>query len=289
MNTTIWLIRREFWENRAIWVIPAAISVVTLLAALFGNVDHMAVPADFPIPAVGQLFLVAVGATFFTVMSIYATWYLLDCLYADRKDRSVLFWKSLPISDTMTVLSKLVTALIVIPAVYFAAADLTSLMMAFIVSVRASSLFGGALWHADLWLQVQVFWLYLIVTAAIWYLPISGYLLLISAWAKRAVMLWSILPPIAAIIAERWFFGTHVIARLIESRLLGLPQVAFNTKLGSWTTTIVQHDAARTPADIWSFLDLGGFLANPETLIGVLAAVVLITGAVQLRKRRTEI
>ena len=289
MNTTIWLIRREFWENRAIWVIPAAISAVTLLAALFGNIEHMAVPADFPIPAVGQLFLVAVGATFFTVMSIYATWYLLDCLYADRKDRSVLFWKSLPISDTMTVLSKLVTAMLVIPAVYFAAVDLTSLMMAFIVSVRANSLFGGVLWHADLWLQLQAFWLYLIVTAAIWYLPISGYLLLISAWAKRAVMLWSILPPIAAIIAERWFFGTHVIARLIESRLLGLPQAAFNTKLGSWTTTIVQHDAVRTPADIWSFLDLGGFLANPETLIGVLAGAALIMGAVQLRKRRTEI
>jgi ABC-2 type transport system permease protein len=289
MNTAIWLIRREFWENRAIWVIPAAISVVTLLAALFGNIDHMAVPADFPIPAVGQLFLVAVGATFFTVMSIYATWYLLDCLYADRKDRSVLFWKSLPISDTMTVLSKLVTALLVIPAVYFAAADLTSLMMAFIVSVRASSLFGGALWHGDLWLQLQAFWLYLIVTAAIWYLPISAYLLLMSAWAKRAVMLWSILPPIAAIIAERWFFGTHRIAHLIEARLVGLPQVAFNTKLGSWTTTIVQHDAVRTPADIWSFLDLGGFLANPETLIGVLAGAALIAGAVQLRKRRTEI
>jgi ABC-2 type transport system permease protein len=289
MNTAIWLIRREFWENRAIWIIPAAISAITLLAALFGNIEHMAVPADFPIPAVGQLFLVAVGATFFAMMSIYATWYLLDCLYADRKDRSVLFWKSLPISDTMTVLSKLATAMLVIPAVYFAAADLTSLMMAFIVSVRASSLFGGALWHADLWLQLQAFWLYLIVTAAIWYLPVCGYLLLISAWAKRAVTLWSILPPIAAIIAERWFFGTHVIAHVIEARLLGLPGAAFNTKLGSWTTTIVQHDAVRTPADIWSFLDLGGFLANPETLIGVLAGVVLIIGAVQLRKRRTEI
>src|SRR5450631_4114239 len=122
MNIAIWLVRREFWENRAIWMIPAVIGGFMLLAALFGNVEHMAVPAEFPAPAVGQLFLVAVGATFFAVMSIYATWYLLDCLYADRKDRSVLFWKSLPISDATTVLAKLFTGLIAIPLVYFIAA-----------------------------------------------------------------------------------------------------------------------------------------------------------------------
>jgi ABC-2 type transport system permease protein len=289
MNIAIWLVRREFWENRAIWMIPAVIGGFMLLAALFGNVEHMAVPAEFPAPAVGQLFLVAVGATFFAVMSIYATWYLLDCLYADRKDRSVLFWKSLPISDTTTVMSKLATALLVIPVVYFAAADLTSLMMAFIVSVRARSLLGGALWHADLWLQLQAFWLYLIVTAAIWYLPISAYLLVISAWAKRAVMLWSILPPIAAILVERWFFGTQVIAHQIGIRLVGLPRVAFNTKLGSWTSTVVEHDTVRTPADIWSFLNFGGFLADPETLIGIVVGVALIICAIQLRMRRTEI
>jgi ABC-2 type transport system permease protein len=290
MNTVIWLIRREFWENRAIWMIPAVIGGIMLLAALFGNVEHMAMPAEFPAPAVGQLFLVAVGATFFAVMSIYATWYLLDCLYADRKDRSVLFWKSLPISDITTVMSKLATALLVIPLVYFAAADLTSLMMAFIVSVRASSLLGGALWRADLWLQLQVFWLYLIVTAALWYLPFSAYLLVISAWVKRAVMLWSILPPIAAILVERWFFGTQVIAHQLWLRLAGLPRVAFNAKLGSWTTTTVaEHGTVRTPADIWSFLNLGGFLADPETLIGVVVGAALIIFAIQLRMRRTEI
>jgi ABC-2 type transport system permease protein len=289
MNITAWLIRREFWENRAIWVIPGVIGAIMLLAALFGNIEHLALPAEFPTPAVGQIFLVAVVTTFFAVMSIYSTWYLLDCLYADRKDRSVLFWKSLPISDTTTVMSKLATALLVIPLVYFVAGDLTSLLMAFIVSVRASALVGGALWHADLWLQLQVFWLYLIVTAAIWFLPIAAYLLVISAWAKRAVMLWSILPPIAAILVERWFFGTHVIAHQIGTRLVSLPAVAFNTKLGSWTTTVVDHGTVRTPADIWSFLNFGGFLANPATWIGAAVGVALILGAIQLRMRRTEI
>src|SRR3982074_425506 len=139
------------------------------LAALLGRVELIRPPAHLGGAAVGELFMISVGATFFAVMSIYSTWYLLDCLYADRKDRSVLFWKSLPISDARTVMSKLALALIVIPAVYFAAADLTTLIMAFILSVRASSSLGEALWHADLWLPLQVLWLYMIATTASWY------------------------------------------------------------------------------------------------------------------------
>src|SRR6202048_2395579 len=220
MNTTIWLVRREFWENRAIWMIPAVISGVMILIALFGRIELMSI-SHVPARAVGGGFLLGVGATFFVVLSIYSTWYLLDCLYADRKDRSVLFWKSLPISDTTTVMSKLATAVIVIPAVYLAAADLTTLLMAFIISVRVSSSIGGALWHADLWLQLQALWLYVIVTTAVWYLPIAAYLLVVSACATRAVMLWSILPPIALILVERWLLGSHVLAGQIEERLVG--------------------------------------------------------------------
>jgi ABC-2 type transport system permease protein len=290
MNTYMWLVRREFWENRAIWTIPSVIGGFMILAALFGRVHLMPIPSEVPSLAVGEVFLVTVGATFFAVMSIYSTWYLLDCLYADRKDRSILFWKSLPISDTTTVVSKLATALIVIPLVYFAAADLTTLLMAFIVSVRLSSSIGGALWHADLWMQLQALWLYLIVTSAIWYLPLAGYLLVVSAWAKRAVMLWSILPPIALLLVERWFLGTHVIADQIWERLVGLV-MAFHTHPGegAWIVTPSDHGTIRTPAGIWSFLDAGGFFSSPETWIGAAVGVALIVCAIQLRMRRTEI
>jgi ABC-2 type transport system permease protein len=290
VNTYIWLVRREFWENRAIWTIPAVIGGFLILGALFGKVEGLGVTSEVPGRAATQLFLVAVGATFFAVMSIYSTWYLLDCLHADRKDRSVLFWKSLPISDTATVLSKLLTAVIVIPLVYFALADVTTLLMAFIISVRASSSIGAGLWHADLWLQLQVLWLYLIVTAAIWYLPIVAYLLVVSSWARRAVMLWSLLPPIALIIAERWFFGSHVIAAQLWERLVGLVG-AFNSSLydGSWVVTPVGHGTIQTPASIWSVLEPARFLSSPETWIGVGVGVALIFCAVQLRTRRTEI
>lgn len=291
MNTYVWLVRREFWENRAIWTIPTVIGGFMILAALFGRIHLMPIPSVMPSLAVGEAFFAAVATTFFAVMSIYSTWYLLDCLYADRKDRSVLFWKSLPISDTTTVLSKLATALIVIPLVYFAIADLCTLLMAFIISVRLSSSIGGALWRADLWLQLQALWIYLIVTAAIWYLPLAGYLMVVSAWAKRAVMLWSILPPIALLLLERWFIGTHVIADQIWERLVGLA-MAFHTNPGegAWIVTTGEHgDTIRTPAGLWSFLNPGGFLSSPETWIGAAVGIVLIICAVQLRMRRTEI
>ena len=172
MKRYSWLIRREFWENRAIWIVPAVIGGALTLATLFGRVDiGGAVLSDEHRAVVGGLMLFGFGASFFVVMNIYATWYLLDCLHADRKDRSVLFWKSLPISDTATVLSKLFTGLIAIPLVYFIAADLSTLMIAFIISIRARATFGMSLWQPDLWLQVQALWLYLIVTTAIWYLP----------------------------------------------------------------------------------------------------------------------
>ncbi len=288
MNAYRWLIRREFWENRAIWAIPLVVGGCLVLAALFGRVDVLGALSPMPGRAAGLVFLLAAAATFFAVMSIYATWYLLDCLYADRKDRSVLFWKSLPISDATTVLSKLATALLVIPVVYFAAADLTSLLMAFIISVRARSSLAGALWHADVWLQLQALWVYLIAASAIWYLPLCAYLLVISAWAKRAVMLWSLLPPFALVLAERWFFGTHVIAGQIGLRLWGLPQAAFHPNLFAWLDSAADG-VVRAPAHIWSFFDIGGFLSDSQTWIGIGVGIALILCAVQLRTRRVEI
>ena len=290
MNTYSWLIRREFWENRAIWMVPAIIGIAQTLAALFGRVDIVALTTPEQSRAVGGMVLFAFGVTFFAVMNLYATWYLLDCLYADRKDRSILFWKSLPISDTATVLAKLATGLLVIPLVYFVAADISTVAMAFIISVRARSAFGSVLWQPDLWLQLQALWLYLIVTTAIWYLPFAGWLIAVSAWAKRAVMLWSILPPLALFLLERWFLGTHVVGTMIRDRLLGYIPRAFHDQSdrSAWVSTVVAHDTITPPGSVWQLLNPVGFLSSPATWIGVVVGVALVVVAIQLRLRRTE-
>ena len=285
MNNYIWLVRREMWERRAIWIVPAAISGALILVALFGRTQII---TDVPLesPFVGRVYLFATGALFITIMMLYSSLYLLDCLYDDRRDRSVLFWKSLPISDTDTVLSKLIVAVFVIPLVAFAAADVTSLIVAFIVSVRARSMIGGALWEGRDWLQMQALWLYAIVTAAIWYLPVAGWCMMVSAWVKRAPMLWSVLPLLVAYLIERFFLGTQYIGQVIGGRLGGYAAVAFHTDSqhahGSWNA----DDAANTA---WHFMDIGGFFSNPATWVGLAVGAAMVVAAIQMRMRRSEI
>jgi ABC-2 type transport system permease protein len=286
LNNYFWLVRREFWENKAIWIMPAAIGCALTVAALFGRVEISLPSLPMQNRSGAAMAMFAFGAVFYAAMAIYSCWYLLDCLYADRKDRSVLFWKSMPVSDSATVLSKLFVALIAIPAVYFAAADLATVLMAIIASARLS--LGSALWQPEFWLQVQILWLYAIVTTAIWYLPISGWLLVVSAWAKRAVILWSILPPLAAALAERLFVGTHVIAQALLVRLFaGYVQTAFyDPSAHEWSMRA--GDPAAALGSAWHVLDLARFFSSLETWIGALVGVVLIALAIQLRTRRAE-
>ena len=289
MNTSTWLIRREFWENRAIWMIPAIFGALLILGALFGQVSLPRLTTPEQMYEAAEAYQVIVGAMFYVVMSVYATWYLLDCLYADRRDRSILFWKSLPISDAKTVLSKLLVAMVLVPLVYFAAADATALISAFILSIRARASIGSALWQPEVWWQIQVLWVYCIVTTALWYLPIAGWLMLVSAWAKRAVMLWAVLPPLVAYILERVIVGTTVIGHVIAVRLAGLPYVAFNGANHVWTEGQGVVDNEGLPVSVWHLINPSGFFTSAETWIGAAVGIALIVGAIQLRTRRTEV
>jgi ABC-2 type transport system permease protein len=286
----MWLIRREFWENRAIWMVPALIGAALTIAALFGRIDFGAAVSPEQQRMIAPTVLLAYGFTFFAVMSIYSSWYLMECLYADRKDRSVLFWKSLPISDTATVLAKLFTAVIAIPLVYFLAADVSTLLLAFIVSMRGHAHFGSVLWQPELWLQLHVLWLYVIVTTAIWFLPFTGWLMLVSAWAKRAVLLWLVLPPLALYGVEQWFFGSHFVGSQLTERALGYLSRAFydHSNAAAWATTAIGTDTITAPTSVWRLLNPVGFVSSPATWIGVLFGAAMIYGAIQLRLRRTE-
>ena len=279
-NNTGWLIRREFWENRAIWLVPAVIAGLLVLAASFGNVQFggffhsdgsgEGVPVQLAMYALSG----SVTVMFLIIMSVYSGWYLLDCLHADRKDRSILFWKSLPISDAATVLTKLLVGLLIIPLVYFAIADLTVFVMSLIFGLRTGLWAASGLWHPSLWLQTQGFWLYTILTLAAWYLPVAGWLMLISAWATRAVILWSV---------------------LLDRLGKGYAVRAFDVTAGGagWTTEVIHKhggdDSLTYPTSLWRLLDPVGFFGSPATWIGVAVGVALIYAAIQLRSRRAEI
>jgi ABC-2 type transport system permease protein len=282
MNTFVWLVRREFWENRAIWILPSVIVGLMVLAAAVGHVEIAEVRPGSP--GAVTLFFFATGMIFFSAMNIYAFWYLLDCLYADRKDRSVLFWKSLPISDAATVLSKVVVGLVALPVVYFVAADIASLLMAAILSVRLHPSVGGSLWQPSLWLQQQGLWIYMSATSLIWYLPIAGWLILVSAWAKRAVILFAVLPPLGIALAERLLLGTHETGRILLGRINGFKDAAF-TYPAHFRWSFENGDTAPRVA---SLLDPAGFLRNPAVWIGVVIGIAFIGVAIELRKRRAD-
>ena len=296
MTKIMWLIRREVWENRAIWVIPAIVGTLLILAALFGDIDLRSAvslaPPDQPRVG-GALWLFGFGVALFFVMSIYSVWYLLDCLYADRKDRSVLFWRALPVSDAQTVLSKLMTALFAIPLVAFVAADVVTLGMALAVTLRGADSATALLWKSEHWLQLQALWMYLIATMALWYLPVAGWLLVVSAWARRSVVLWAVMPILVPYLIERWFLRTHVISTLVTDRLAGFVSHAFHNNADeafSLTTVIDKGKIPTLPAarTVWELIDLEGFLSNPATWIGVVVGIGLLAGVIELRRRHMD-
>lgn len=288
MKTYSWLIRREFWEFRATWLIPAAVGAVLIVAALFGRIDMTAFDSHLAEMNLGTIYLVGLAVLFYTVMGVYSSWYLTDCLYNDRRDRSILFWKSLPVSDTHTVLSKLFMGVVVIPLVFMVAADLTSLLMAFVISVRARS-FNAVLWHPGTWFQVQVLWLYVIVTTAIWFLPVVGWLMLVSAWAKRAVMLWALLPPLVLYLIEKLALNTHIVYDVLHARLSVAAYAAVAYHGNEQWINDNMSDTATSPVSVWRFVNPAGFVSSLNVWIGLAVGIALIVATIQLRMRRSEI
>jgi ABC-2 type transport system permease protein len=276
--------------------VPAVVAGLLIFGAMFGTVD-LPVQAGSALQlkpdqahAFGSLLLFGFGVSLFIVMCVYVVFYQTDALYADRKDRSILFWKSLPLSDTQIVLSKLLTATVIIPLAFFIAANLTTLMMAAIISFRAGAPIAHILWQPNLWLQLQVLWLYLIVTMAIWFLPIYGYLLFVSAWARRAVLLWVILPPALLVLAEKSISHTGYFAKLIGERLGGLMPHAFLDPRDSAISFHVfgEKDVIAGPSSVWQLVDPVGFFTSPAVWIGVGVGAAFVYGAIELRRRRMD-
>src|SRR5712671_6718356 len=231
MQTMIVLIRREFWEHRALWMAPLVIAVLLVACAFPIHIGPMHITAEQGLWSSDSNRLALFGLTQwgltlpqYLVMAIVLNFYRLDCLYVERKDRSILFWKSMPVSDAATVASKLLTALVVVPLGVYLLTVVTNLLFSVILITRGS--LGGApglsAWDTVVWLKAEALVLYGVIVSAFWYAPMAAYLVLVSAWARRSVFLWATLPPLFAIIVERLAFGTHYVTGLIEYRTWGI-------------------------------------------------------------------
>jgi ABC-2 type transport system permease protein len=298
MNRFLWLLRREVWEHKAIWVAPAIVIGCLLLLVLTGNV-HLGPIAEVNGEAVFEKvrpdlqvkLLVVVYAGLALVMDmvlgIVAFFYALDSLYADRRDRSVLFWKSLPLSDAETVLSKFAVAAVVIPLVALAASLVAQLVVATGGAARLSfsGLPGGIMWNPEALFggfAVAFLWC---VTAMLWYAPVVAYLMLASAWAPRGPFLWAVLPPVGLWILERVVVGSEHVGDFITDRLFGLYRLLGQRSGGELDNP---HDDLERIGSVDLVGSLREFYGSPELWLGVLAAALLLAGAMWVRRYRDE-
>ncbi len=288
-RTLLSLVRRELWEHRALWIAPSVVAGLMVLAAFVASVKYRLTDADMP-PDVGpgSMTMYAVMQGFVStplsgVTLIVVVFYLLDCLYAERKDRSILFWKSLPVSDGLTVLSKLLVAVVIVPLGVFALGLLVSLACTGIWQVNAAlgRLPGIPGWDMVGWLQAELALLLCFLVGALWYAPCAAYLLVVSAWARRAPFLWLLLPPVAAQILERIAFGTHYLASFIGYRLFGIWPILFSHMH-------IGHGRAFALSSALNQLDLGAALGNIDLWLGLAAAAGLTFAAVRIRRYRDD-
>ena len=204
---------------------------------------------------------------------VVGVFYCLDALYGERRDRSILFWKSLPVSDRTTLLSKATIPLVVLPLVTFAIVVATQLLMMLWTSVL---LISHGMSPASTWTYVPVFrnsfvLLYGLAAIALWHAPIYGWALLISGWARRATFLCAILPFFAIASFEKITFGTSHFASMLKDRLMGFAPTAFAFNM---------HSVNRPQLTPFTYL------SSPGLWLGLIVAAAFLVVAIRLRRYR---
>lgn len=330
--TLRWLLKREYWEHRGGFLyapliaglVSLAMTTLGIVLGLFAlrraasggelrindtdvNVNGLDLGlltrsldgAD--IAELGRamdLTLLLSSAWPFIVLGFVVFFYCLGALYDDRRDRSILFWKSLPLSDTQTVLSKVLSAVLVAPLIAVLAAILTMLSFMAMLSVVAL-VHGGSpatlLWGPASPLRLGAGYLTWIPVHALWALPTAGWLLLCSAWARSKPFLWAVMLPVfaGAIVSTTnimpllggstaWFWR-HVVGRLLLGVFPG-SELAYGAGRAGFA-----DGGADTLAPLLAPSHLAALLALPDVWIGAAVGLAFIVIAIRLRRRAGEL
>jgi ABC-2 type transport system permease protein len=281
-----WSVRRELWENRSIYMAPLAVAAL-FLAGFFISTGHLPsqVRAAAALNAAQQQELFEEPYNFAALLlmgttGIVALFYCLDALYTERRDRSILFWKSLPVSDLTTVLAKASIPLLILPLLTFAITMVTFWIMLLLSApvLLATGLGVATVWpHIGLWQISQGLLFHLLAVHALWYAPFYCWWLLVSAWAKRTPFLWAFLPPFAIAVVEKVAFNTMYFARMLTHR--------FGGEGGQNAPFPVRG----MPMDQVAHLHPLMFLVSPGLWSGLAVAAIFLAVAVRLRRYRDPI
>ncbi len=282
-----WSVRRELWENRSVYIAPLAAACVFLFgfvisATRLPDARRALLALDAARQSSGAVMPYHLAAaTLLLTGVIVAMFYCLGALHNERRDRSILFWKSLPVSDLTTVLSKAAIPLAIMPAVVFVVVVAMQLVMLILTTVI---LLANGVSITTPGTQVPLFemtltMLYGLVTLTLWYAPVWGWLLLVSGWAKRAPFLWAVLPPLAVCLVEKIAFDSGNFASMLANRLSGGFSEAFSE------ATPHAHRKGFELQD----LDPIKFFSGPGLWVGLALAIAFLATAVWLRRRREPI
>jgi len=271
-----WSVWRELWENHSIYIAPSIVAAIILFGSFVGSF-HLPGRRQSALlldparrrAAIEMPYDIAAVMLIFTAF-IIGVFYCLDALHGERRERSILFWKSLPVSDLTTVLSKATIPLVVLPVVSFAIAVVTQLIMLLISTVvLLPSGLASTTWANFNLFRESLILLYGLIAIALWHAPIYGWALLVSGAARRATFLWAVLPLLAISFFEKITFNTSHFASMLMNRLMGFAPEAFDFNMH----TVPQ-------------LTPGKYLSSPGLWIGLIFAAAFIAAAVRLRRYR---
>ena len=292
MQTFLWLLKREYWENRGGFLrapliaggVVIAIALLSLVVAEataarhginLGGMNLDTIAHNMTADQITQfnagltVGLMALSIPIMVTLAFVVFFYLLGALYDDRRDRSVLFWKSMPVSDMTTVLAKAFVPFAVVPAVAFVVALAAQCIM------LAASLPVLPVQGAELNLgQMTVVMAYGLAIHALWFAPIYAYLLLVSAWAPRAPLLWAVVPIVALAAAEKIALDSAFVLYVVRYRFMGAMSEGF------------APNALKGPITQLSQLEPAHFFASPNLWLGLALAAACLYAAVRLRRYR---
>jgi len=320
MKTFYWLIKREFWEHRGgflwapvvtggIFLLLNVMAIITaeVLSAKHGvriggnDIQMMMRHADAgdwaQVGAAADVAMISSMGMIGIVMGIVVLFYCLGSLYDDRRDRSILFWKSLPISNTNTVLSKVVSAALLAPAIAVVVSIVCGLLQLLIFSI-VLSFHGINVWQLLMLshpLRAVASLLSNVPLYALWALPAIGWLMLCSSGARSKPFLWAVAVPVLLGLLVSWFgimglfnesstwFWANIVQRALLSVFPG-SNLVFDKHSMLNTGNLDDND----PLSVLSPVHTYGLLASPNLWIGVLAGAVLIAGAIWFRRVRDD-
>jgi ABC-2 type transport system permease protein len=309
LKTMEWLVKREFWEYKGMffWApVRLGLLMIGLLVAIMiysgghnmnfaGHSVSAALEHKLEIGAAMANNYIAASVPVFMMLGAMVFFYCLGAMFEERRDRSILFWKSLPVSDSMTVLSKVALALLVAPLISIVVGIIVSFAMLMIICIvmafQGLNFLGALFSNGDFYLTpLRLIGMWPVYV--LWAIPTVGWLLMVSAWARSKVFLWAVGMPVLGLLVVKMadfvfklnldvqWFSHHIVLRVLGGLF---PGIWLGFQDGTEQMVMSQHEhMGNMLTYAWTSL------ADAEMWVGVVAGVLMIFAAIKLRRWRDE-